>query len=218
MRNQHGQVWLNVASSLEVLPDYLNLDNSLYFRLEPLAPALRFVLNSERVRLIDRFLEAKRRAPVMLHDCRKPLPFPDGSVDHVLCSHFLEHVYPDEAERILADFFRVLRNEGTVHVIVPNLDHVVRSYVDGTRGADDVLEWTTLSSSRRPSFTFRLLEFLGYEGLKHRWMYDQTTIAERVTRAGFEAADLSAVPSRSIRSEDGTESIHVVARKVAPRK
>ena len=88
-----------------MLPDYVNLDNSMFFRLEPLAPVARYLFKSERVELMRRFSEARNLAPVMLHDCRQRLPFANESVDHILCSHFLEHVYPDEASQILADFY-----------------------------------------------------------------------------------------------------------------
>ncbi len=211
--NPLGQVWLNVASASEVLVGYVNLDNSLYYRLDPLIPVLQHFFNAERVRVLEHYREASRRAPVLMHDCRRRLPFPDESVDHVLCSHFIEHVYPDEAVEILADFRRVLRPEGTLHIIVPNLGHMVRKYVEGSGGADSLLESTSLSSPRRPTLTFRALEFLGYEGLKHRWMYDQSTIARRVIGAGFDLVDLSLVPSRAIRSDDAEMSIHVPATK-----
>jgi len=214
-QNDRGQIWLNVASSFEVLPDYVNLDNGLFYRLEPLIPALRYAFKAERVQAMEQFRAAKRRAPVLLHDCRQRLPFPPESVDHILCSHFLEHVYPDEAARILEDFRRVLRPDGTLHVIVPNLDYIVRDYVAGNSGADALLQSTILSSPHRPTFMFRFLEFLGFEGLKHRWMYDQKSISERVSAAGFSLVDLSDVPSRSIRAEDGSQSIHVSAKKRA---
>jgi len=215
--NEQGQLWLNIASSAEVLPGYLNLDNSIYFRLEPLLPIVRHLFSSERVRVIDRFRRARERAPVLIHDCRKRLPFDEESVDHIVCSHFLEHIYPDEATRVLADFRQVLRLGGTVHIIVPDLAAMVQDYVAGSRDADALIRATILSSPRRPTRRFRVLEVLGYEGLRHRWMYDRQSISRRVVDAGFELIDVSGVPSRCVRAEDGIESVHVSARKSAGR-
>lgn len=212
-RNRHGQLWLNIASSAHVLPEYVNLDNSIYFRLEPFLPVLRHVLRAAHARDLERYRAAQHRAQVVLHDCRRPLPFPSESVDHILCSHFIEHVYPDEAGVILQDFHRVLRPGGTLHVIVPNLAELVRAYVDGSSSADALVEATILTSPRRPSLRFRVLEFLGFEGLRHRWMYDTDAITRRVMTTGFEPTDLARLPSSAVRRDDGRDSIHVAGKK-----
>jgi predicted SAM-dependent methyltransferase len=212
-RNQHGQIWLNVASSSHVLPEYVNLDNSVYFRLEPLLPVLRHVLGGAHVTDLERYRAARARATVLLHDCRRRLPFPIGSVDHILCSHFIEHVYPDEAAMILEDFYRVLKPGGTVHIIVPSLTHLVQAYSDGKSSGDALVEATILSLPRRPSLKLRVLEFMGFEGLRHRWMYDLDGITKRVMAVGFEPAELAGLPSKSVRIQDGAESLHVAGRK-----
>lgn len=46
------------------------------------------------------------------------LPFPDNSVDTVHASHVLEHV--PSADRCLRDWFRVLRDGGTLILMVPH--------------------------------------------------------------------------------------------------
>ncbi len=51
--------------------------------------------------------------------CRRRLRFRDGSVEHILCFYFHEHVYPNQVDAILTDFRRVLRLDGTLYVIVP---------------------------------------------------------------------------------------------------
>ena len=40
-QNEHGKVWLNVASSDSVLPGFTNLDNSMFLRLLRVYPAIR---------------------------------------------------------------------------------------------------------------------------------------------------------------------------------
>lgn len=54
-------------------------------------------------------------------DCLQPLPFPDGSVDEILASDFLEHVPPNRTDDVLADWRRVLRADGELTVRVPNM-------------------------------------------------------------------------------------------------
>lgn len=210
-RNRDGQIWLNVASSFFALPEYVNLDNSVFFRLAPYLPVLRPVLKAEYVRSLCRYREARDHAHVMLHDCRRRLPFPERSVNHVLCSHFLEHVYPEEAEQIVGDFYRVLVPGGTLHVVVPSLDHLLGMYRDGACDSDSLVEAMIFSSRRRPTLKFRVLEFLGYEGLRHRWMYGLDAITKRIVAAGFQSTELSNLPSRDVHTEDGSGSIHVAA-------
>lgn len=208
-------LWLNVASSVEVLEGYLNLDNGLFYRLTALLPLLRLLPLGKYTASIQRYRDAKRRGRVMMHDCRAPLPFPNGSVDHILCSHFLEHVYPEEARAIVRDFHRVLRPGGTVHLIVPNVRHLAETYLrdGGAQAASVFIESTLLSARARPSWRFRLLEALGFEGLKHRWMYDDRSLTELVVAAGFRLVSREHVPSAEYRAWDGEASAHVVGVK-----
>jgi len=210
-------LWLNVASSHYVLPDFVNLDNHVVLALLRVYPLLRPFLTENRRKEFRTFREARTRAVLRRHDCRKPLPFPSGSVDHVLCSHFLEHVYPSEAVTILADFRRVLRNGGTLHVIVPDLKTLIDAYVSRAAEAeavDKLITASCLSFRNRPSLRYRVLEFLGYEGLKHRWMYTQPSMTQRLVEAGFRLLGKNATPSWEVHAEDGALSLHLVAEKV----
>jgi O-antigen/teichoic acid export membrane protein len=229
LRNSRGELWLNVASSYCVLPEYVNLDNSLFYRLLPLFPLLRPFLSRDKEQWFRKYKEARTQAPVVLHDCRKPLPVPDGSIDHILCSHFLEHVYPDEARAILADFHRVLKPGGTAHVIVPDLRYLAENYLShrvtsyhlqhhkalGT-AADTFTYALYFSSETPPSARWRLVEFLGYEGLKHRWMYDRQSMTERLLAAGFHVLDKNNSPSSDYRQQDGPISLHLLVQKGQP--
>src|SRR5687767_7601882 len=92
-RNAHGQIWLNVASSVYVLEDFVNFDNHVLLWLLRLPPALGLLPPKYREHL-EAYSKASKTALLLKHDCRKPLPLPEGVADHILCSHFLEHVFP----------------------------------------------------------------------------------------------------------------------------
>lgn len=49
---------------------------------------------------------------------------PDGSFDGVYSSHSVEHLYPHEVTRALAEFHRVLAPGGAAIIIVPDLEDV----------------------------------------------------------------------------------------------
>lgn len=48
----------------------------------------------------------------------------DGMYHVIYCSHSLEHLYPHEVPRALAEFHRVLRPGGALLVFVPDLEGV----------------------------------------------------------------------------------------------
>jgi predicted SAM-dependent methyltransferase len=56
----------------------------------------------------------------VLADARK-LPFKNKCVEHVLVRHVLEHFGHVETQAVLTEWFRVLKQGGTLEVIVPNL-------------------------------------------------------------------------------------------------
>ena len=215
LRNDLGRIWLNVASSTGVLEGFANLDNSIFLRLLPLYPVLRFGLGAGHLALIQQYRDARAKAMLLRHDCRKPLPLPSAVADHVLCSHFLEHVSAAEVPPILADFHRVLKPGGTVHIVVPDLALQVAAYTS-SRGdpdaADAFVRGLLLRRESAGSLRFRILDFAGSLGLQHQWMYDGDSMAARLAAAGFDLLDRNDTPSGHYRLGDG-ESVHVVGRK-----
>lgn len=62
------------------------------------------------------------------HDCSKPLPFKDGTVDGLIACHFLEHFECLQAVEILKDFHRVLRKDGVCRIVVPDASYHRKVY------------------------------------------------------------------------------------------
>lgn len=82
-------------------------------------------------------------------DVRGRLPFSDASVDAVYHSHVLEHLTAEQGAAFLRECHRILRHEGILRVVVPDLEGIARAYLDGLeradRGDDATLhEWTRL--------------------------------------------------------------------------
>ena len=164
--------------------------------------------------MFQRYHDAAAEAKFVRRDCRAPIPLPDGSVDHILCSHFLEHVKAVEARAILADFFRVLRAGGTVHVVVPDLYDAAQRYVlrkGDPNAADEFQRDLILHFETKDSLRLRLLQFRGGFGLTHQWMYDEASLRQRVTDAGFVVLVGNETPSAEFRRGDG--SLHLTAMK-----
>ena len=68
--------------------------------------------------------------PINYHDIRLPLSFPDNSFDAANLYHVLEHLSPSEGKGFIAEIFRVLKPGGLCRVSVPNLELIVREYLE----------------------------------------------------------------------------------------
>lgn len=210
-------LYLNIASSRYVLEGFENLDTSIFFHVARLPHKLtRHLLPAKYHPIVADFRDALSRATVRIRDCRKPLPYPNGSVDHILCSHFLEHIYPNECAMVLREFWRVLKRGGTAHIIVPDLNECVQHYLtNSAAGNADAsiifMRESILGRETRGSLKYQLMEATGFFGLQHRWMYDRGSMEKAMEYAGFEILLRNTTPSANYRIADG--SVHVVGQK-----
>ena len=224
--NEQGQLWVNVASSIYTIKDFVNFDNNPYLYAYPLyrlcKPILKPILPAFPLKILNGIEDAKRVAPLLKHDCRKPLPFPKQSVDHILCSHFLEHVYPDEADNILHDFLRILKVGGTIDLRVPDIAAYVRQYLqDAEAGnvsaADKLIIETVLTFNKHRSFRSRMLECFGWCGLQHRWMYDAASFQAKIKSCFGDTIVFltdNTTPSRIFRPEIPDGDVRLYIQKI----
>ncbi|HKY70317.1 MAG TPA: methyltransferase domain-containing protein [Nitrospira sp.] len=90
-------------------------------------------------------------AQVRAWDVSHGLPFANEQVDACYASHVLEHLTREQAHALLIECLRVLRPGGIVRLAVPDLEGIVREYLDvvtradkGEEAAIDQYEWITL--------------------------------------------------------------------------
>lgn len=67
----------------------------------------------------------------------KGLPYSDNSFDVVYSSHFLEHLTKKQADFVLVEIFRVLKQRGIVRIVVPDLENICREYLEILSGIHD---------------------------------------------------------------------------------
>jgi predicted SAM-dependent methyltransferase len=72
---------------------------------------------------------------VMAHDMTTGIPFPDNSFDVIYHSHLLEHFSKRFAPVFLEECHRVLKSGGIIRVVVPDLETIVRLYLENLEGA-----------------------------------------------------------------------------------
>ena len=127
-------------------------------------------------------------------DCRKGLPFADGTVLAIFTEHFVEHLeYPDEVHRFLAECHRCLADKGVLRVIVPDAGLYLRLYADG--GWERMAEVRPLKAAEgcyqdywlgdRYATRMQFINAIFRQGGEHRYAYDDETMARVLTSAGF---------------------------------
>ena len=118
-----------------------------------------------------------------MHDVRRPLPFRDGSAEAIYSAHLLEHLHFEDAQRLLADCYRVLTGGGILRVVVPDLAQIIERYRvdhDATRLNVDL----AMHDKRQPALLRRLYH-AATQYHDHKWMYDAPLLLECFRRAGF---------------------------------
>lgn len=97
-------------------------------------------------------------ADVLPVDVRRGLPFESGTFDAVYASHVLEHLEIGDGRRFVREIFRILRPEGIVRIVVPDLEGIARAYL---ASLEDVAEnGSTESQWRHRWMTLELLDQL----------------------------------------------------------
>ena len=66
---------------------------------------------------------------VKAHDLRTPLPFSDNFAEAIYCSHFLEHLDIELADKFLRECLRCLKPGGILRIVVPDFERMAKDYL-----------------------------------------------------------------------------------------
>ena len=158
-----------------------------------------------------------------MHDLRKKFPWEDNSVDVVYSSHTLEHLSKSEGQHFLTECHRVLKPNGIIRIIVPDLRAIANKYMQGEIAADEMLDelYVSYESPNDGALKQKLAPFIRFP---HKCMYDTPTLLRIMSEIGFEVASKHAFESeiddvRLIEHSDRTdEAVIVEGKKIsAPR-
>lgn len=199
-------IWnLGCGAKTSDRPNVVNVDWSIYLRLRDsrlarwVAP---HVLTGERLK---RFLSIPSN--VLVHNLSRGIPAPSDSVDVVYNSHVLEHLDREVARQFLLEIKRVLKPNGVLRVVVPDLEHLVRRYIQHLESAAEdqekqakhdqyiaaIIEQSVRREAHGTSRQTRLVRalenlFLGdarKRGETHQWMYDKVSLCQVLRTLGF---------------------------------
>jgi predicted SAM-dependent methyltransferase len=163
------QGWINVEGTVHAL---LAGKTKLLARLMYRHSHVREVLNSEQ-----EYVDILQKHTFVHHDLKYGLPFPNASVDYIYASHVLEHFYPEVAQHLLEESYRVLKLGGRARICVPDLRHAVSLYEQGNR--DRALEYFFQGPRVTPFH-------------RHKYMYDFEILGTALQNAGFSSVQRQA--------------------------
>jgi hypothetical protein len=126
--------------------------------------------------------------PDIVCDARQLSQLPGGTYDAVYCSHNLEHYYRHDVPKVLAGFSHVLKDDGFVHIVVPDMGEVMREVVEKGKDIDDVL---FISSGKKITVLDVMyglgveIEESGNDFFAHKTGFTQKSLPAMLVRCGF---------------------------------
>lgn len=114
-----------------------------------------------------------------------------GEFDVVYTSHCVEHLYPDEVRKALAEFFRVTAVSGSTIVIVPDLE--------GVQATEDVLYECPIG----PLSGLDLIYGCRFDAGRSKYMahhsgFVSSTLEAAMRNAGFERVTMKRLPQYNL--------------------
>ena len=114
------------------------------------------------------------------------LPVAERSAQAVYCSHVLEHLALNEFRRTLLNVFSYLKPGGVFRLVVPDLERIVRTYVESDR-ADAAIVFMHEANLGEPNKSRGLGDKAKsvFGRSAHLTMWDYKGMAAELTQAGF---------------------------------
>jgi len=129
-----------------------------------------------------------RSAPDVLCDARSLRSLPSGEYDAVYCSHNLEHYHHHDVPKVLAGFLHVLKDDGFLHLRVPDIAAVMRAAIEKNLDIGDVLYQSDAGPITVHDVIYGLgreIEASGNDFYLHKTGFTERSLAACLETAGF---------------------------------
>lgn len=97
--------------------------------------------------------------PDIVCDATKGLPYPDRSIDYFVLHHVIEHFGCGEAQGLIKEAYRVLKEGGSLVIAVPDMEALARKWLIGTITTQ--IYMTNVYGA-----------YMGSEDDRHKWGFD----------------------------------------------
>jgi len=202
-----GVVKVNLGSGLRVAPGWINGDGSLSALVSRLPlPIVKWIYCWTSVRrwnTLEEYVCILVSNRFVFHNLLNGIPFDDHSIDVIFSSHFLEHLFKEQAQALLREAHRTLKRGGRIRIIIPDLAYAFSLYQQGEK--------------ERALDLFYLESCAGQLGT-HKYLYDYELIERALNNEGFQQVERCAfkvgnIPDLDILDNRPDQSLYVEAVK-----
>ena len=126
--------------------------------------------------------------PDVLCDSREMHTLPPATYDAIYCSHNLEHYYRHDVKKVLAGFHHVLKDNGFVHIRVPDIGEVMRTFVKNDMDINDVLYVSAAGPITVQDVIYGWgleIERSGHDFFAHKTGFTETSLIATLMEAEF---------------------------------
>lgn len=148
-----SNLWLHLGSGSNIIDGFINIDGNPF----------------------------RKRA--IYYDIRNQLPFKKSSVQYIFISNVLEHFFPDELYLILNNIYEIMAKDGTLRIVVPDLEKAIDAYV-----RNDKSHFGDFPSSYQ-SIGGRFSNHIFCDA-QHRITFDFSFLQELLVKAGFQIGNI----------------------------
>ncbi len=167
------EIKLNLGSGLQVAKNWINVDtsyNAFFSNYPSIFLKLIYKISGTRKYYSkEEYVKILKENKFIHHNLKYGIPLKNNSCDFIFSSHFLEHLPPSDANNLLIEMFRCIKNKGVVRIAIPDLKYVTKLYQEGKK--EDFLKFFFTESSNI------------YE--HHNYMYDFELIRDKLKKVGF---------------------------------
>ena len=136
--------------------------------------------------------ETEKCKPDLIIDLRRRLPFPDLSCSDIYSNHVFEHLpYPNVANHLLAEAYRILIPGGCFRVVVPDLEAFLESYQ--AHKNTGYTKWVLSLNNHTVHLRTRaeIINLFFRQWGEHHFSYDFETLSNLILNAGFKKVEKS---------------------------
>ena len=130
-------VKVNIGSGLSVAEGWINVDVGLNALLSkwprPIHKILYRFSCAKKQSSKDHYCDIIEKHIFVYHNLLYGLPFPDESIDYLYSLHFFEHLFKENAVRLLKEAFPALKQGGIIRICVPDLEKAIKLYQQGKK-------------------------------------------------------------------------------------
>lgn len=184
---------LNLGCGDQAPKDWTNVDYALGAWIAQL-PVISFINKKLKI------LNFNWPENIYLYDLTKKFPWADNSVDVIYSSHTLEHLSKTQGLHFLSECYRILKPNGIVRIVVPDLRSYVDKYIQGEIPADKLLDelYVGYVSPDESPLKQKLAPFIRFP---HKCMYDTPALVRIMSEIGFQAVSKEGFDSEIVNIE-----------------